>query len=190
MAITSQSTVQQKTVLASGEPQDALEAAVDANWEWVCSTLYRIVGSWDEAQDLALEVFCRLHRRPPRDWDKLGAWLHRVSTNLGLNALRARNRRYRYEEQAEQYRLEHASSLDPAAEAERQELCLQVRHVLAQMKPRAAQLLILRHSGLSYAEIAGAVRVAPGSVGTLLARAEKDFERRYRALEGHHETPW
>jgi hypothetical protein len=25
--------------------------------------------------------------------------------------------------------------------------------------------------------------VAPGSVGTMLARAEKEFERRYRALE-------
>jgi RNA polymerase sigma-70 factor (ECF subfamily) len=57
------------------------------------------------------------------------------------------------------------------------------------MKPRAAQLLILRHSGLSYADIAAALGVAPGSVGTLLARAEKEFERRYRAVEGSDETP-
>jgi RNA polymerase sigma-70 factor (ECF subfamily) len=161
----------------------------DAHWGWVCGTLYKIVGNWDQAQDLALEVFCRLHRRPPKDWTKLNAWLHRVATNAGLNALRARNRRRRYEEQAEQYRLEHASALDPAAEAERQESRRQVRQVLSQMKPRAAQMLILRHSGLAYAEIARAVRVAPGSVGTLLARAEKEFERRYRALEERHETP-
>jgi RNA polymerase sigma-70 factor (ECF subfamily) len=190
MAITSQSTAQQKPALASGEPQDALEAAFDAHWEWVCRTLYKLVGSWDEAQDLALEVFCRLHRQPPRDWEKLRAWLHRVATNVGLNALRARNRRRRYEEQAEQYRLEQTNPRDPVAETEQQESRLKVHHVLAQMKPRAAQMLILRHSGLSYREIARAVHVAPGSVGTLLARAEKDFERRYRALEGQYETPW
>lgn len=189
MTITSHSTVQQESAFTGDEPCDALEAAFDANWGWVCGTLYKIVGSWDEAQDLALEVFCRLYRAPPRDWDKLRAWLHRVATNIGLNALRARNRRRHYEERAEQYRLEHSNPLDPAAETERRESCRQVRQVLAQMRPRAAKLLILRHSGLSYAEIARAVRVAPSSVGTLLARAEKDFERRYCALEGRHETP-
>jgi RNA polymerase sigma-70 factor (ECF subfamily) len=190
MAITSQSTAQQKSALASGEPQDALEAAFDTHWDWVCGTLDKLVGNWDEAQDLALEVFCRLYRRPPKDRAKLRAWLHRVATNVGLNALRARNRRHRYEEQAEQYRLDHTDPIDPAAEAEREESRQKVRQVLVQMKPRAAQLLILRHSGLSYREIAGALRVAPGSVGTLLARAEREFERRYRALEGQHETPW
>jgi RNA polymerase sigma-70 factor (ECF subfamily) len=47
------------------------------------------------------------------------------------------------------------------------------------MKPRSAQLLILRHSGLSYAEIASAIEVSPNSVGTLLARAEREFEEQY-----------
>jgi RNA polymerase sigma-70 factor (ECF subfamily) len=56
------------------------------------------------------------------------------------------------------------------------------------MRPRAAQVLVLRHSGLSYAEIAAAMNVAVGSVGTLLARAEKAFERHYRALEETNET--
>ena len=58
----------------------------------------------------------------------------------------------------------------------------------AVLKPRAAQLLVLRHSGLSYAEIAQALNVARSSVGTLLARAEKEFERRYRALEADDGT--
>ena len=51
------------------------------------------------------------------------------------------------------------------------------------MNPRGAQLLVYRMMGLSYAQIAAAVNVAPGSVGTLLARAERVFEQRYRALE-------
>jgi RNA polymerase sigma-70 factor (ECF subfamily) len=47
---------------------------------------------------------------------------------------------------------------------------------LTQLKPRSAELLILRYSGLAYKEIAATLEIAPASVGTLLARAEKEFE--------------
>jgi DNA-directed RNA polymerase specialized sigma24 family protein len=43
---------------------------------------------------------------------------------------------------------------------------------------------------MSYAEIADALGVAPGSVGTMLARAEREFRRRYDEAEqdrGAHE---
>ena len=188
MTITTSKTARGKAALADRDTDGLLEVAFDAHWSWVCTVLYRLVGDWDEAEDLALEVFYRLHKRPPRDRDRLGGWLHRVATNVGLNALRARGRRRRYEGTAERMRWEHAVPRDPAAEVERRETQHQVRQVLAGMKPRAAQLLVLRHSGLSYGEIAEALNVAPGSVGTLLARAEKDFERRYRTLEKSHET--
>ncbi len=57
-----------------------------------------------------------------------------------------------------------------------------VREALARMKPAQAQLLILRHSGLSYQELAEALGVKASSIGTLLARAEAEFEKRYREL--------
>lgn len=167
---------------------DAFEAAFDAHWTWVCAVLYRLVGDWDEAEDLALGVFCRLNERPPKDLSTVKSWLYRVATNAGLNALRARKRRWRYEEAAGALKLQQAPSLDPAAEVERGEVQEQVRAALSQIRPRAAQILVLRHSGLSYAEIAAVVNVAPSSVGTLLSRAERAFERRYRALEEDHEA--
>jgi RNA polymerase sigma-70 factor (ECF subfamily) len=40
----------------------------------------------------------------------------------------------------------------------------------------------LRHSGLSYREVAGALNLAPASIGPLLVRAEREFEKRYRAV--------
>ena len=61
----------------------------------------------------------------------------------------------------------------------------QWRKVLADLwgnKVRSALMLLLRYSDFSYAEIAAAAQVAPGSVGALLARAEKEFEKRYRQL--------
>jgi RNA polymerase sigma-70 factor (ECF subfamily) len=160
-----------------------LEAAFEQHWDSVCRTAQRLVGDRDEAQDLALEAFWRLYAHPPKDLTRVGAWLHRVATNLGLNAIRARRRRHRYEEEAGALQLQRAATIHPADAVERHETQERVRKVLALMKPRKAELLILRHTGHSYAEIADLVGIAPGSVGTLLARAEKDFERRYRARE-------
>ena len=188
MAITSIDTAHSRSVVGDEEEDGILATAFETYWAKVCGTLYRLVGDWDEAEDLALEVFWRLHVRPPRERTKLSSWLYRVATNVGLNALRSRKRRRQYEEAAEAFKLQQAAPLDPESEVERREACRQVRHVLAQMRPRAARLLILRHSGLSYAEVAAVLGVAPGSVGTLLARAEKEFERRFSALEGSDET--
>jgi len=160
------------------------EAAFQEHWPRVYGVLFRLVGDAAEAEDLALEAFWRLYRRPPRDGDNLAGWLYRVASNLGLNAIRSRRRRARYEEQAGRLALEADNPADPAGEAERAEDRRQVRRVLARMKPRHAQLLVLRHSGLSYSELAEALGVAPGSVGTLLARAEKEFQRHFRQGEG------
>lgn len=184
MVITSNDTARRVSVLIDQESgqEDVFEAAFAENWDWVCGVLLHLVGDPDEAEDLALEVFYRLHERPPGDWQTLRSWLHRVATNVGLNALRARKRRKYYEETAGKIHLRQSTFLDPAAEVERREEQQLVREVLAHMKPRAAQLLILRHTGLSYAEIAAALNIAPGSVGTMLARAEKKFERLYRKL--------
>jgi RNA polymerase sigma-70 factor (ECF subfamily) len=164
----------------------AFEAIFHEHWTRVYAVLFRLVGDQAEAEDLALEVFWRLYRRPPahEHGNNLSGWLYRVATNLGNNALRAFKRRQRYEEEAGRRVLEAAAAPDPDIAAGRAEERQQVRRVLAQMKPRSAQLLILRHSGLSYAELAAALGVAPGSIGTMLARAEREFEAQYRVLEG------
>ena len=52
-----------------------------------------------------------------------------------------------------------------------------VRVVLSEIQPRSAQLLVLRYSGLTYAELADVFNVSKNSVGTLLARAEDEFEK-------------
>jgi RNA polymerase sigma-70 factor (ECF subfamily) len=166
------------TLQASREATD-FEALFQEHWNRVCGILFRLVGDWDEAQDLALDTYEQLYRRPPKDDMNLSGWLYRVATNRGLNALRARERRARYEQKAGRLTLEEDKPEDPANVLERKQEQAQVRITLGLMKPRSAQLLILRHSGLSYAEIASAIEVSPNSVGTLLARAEREFEEQY-----------
>lgn len=160
----------------------AFEALFQQHWERLCRVLYSIAGDWDEAEDLALETFVQLHRRPPADTERLGGWLYRVATNKALNTLRARKRRQRYEEHAGDLALESDASVDPETAVEQAQERQRVRVALGAIKPRAAQMLILRHSGMSYAEIAAALEISPASVGALLARAQAEFERAYQKV--------
>ncbi len=175
--------IEQAGVTDPSDGDDAFERAFLAHWPRLHSTLTRLVGDADEAEDLALETFWRLYKRPPRERTAgLGGWLHRVAMNLGFNALRARRRRQTYEQTGGVAWLEAGTTADPADTVETRARAARVRGVLADLPDRDAQILILRHSGFSYQEIATVLKVAPGSIGTLLARAEAAFETRW--MEG------
>ncbi|MGD9091533.1 MAG: sigma-70 family RNA polymerase sigma factor [Anaerolineales bacterium] len=157
------------------------EVLFQEHWQRVYGVVYRLVGDHAEAEDLTLETFWRLYDQQPTfgNEHQVNGWLYRVATNLGINALRARKRRRHYEEQAGSQILDEKRMVNPDAEFEGEEQRQRVQLALADMKPRSAKLLIMRHSGFSYAEIAATLGVAPGSVGTLLSRAEEEFEERY-----------
>ncbi|MCC7355196.1 MAG: sigma-70 family RNA polymerase sigma factor [Anaerolineae bacterium] len=148
----------------------------------VFALAYRLLGSAQEAEDVAQETFLRLYLRPlPRGREhNLLAWLLKVATNLGYNAARARRRRQVKEEMPA---TANTSEPDPADQAMQADRSGHVREVLAHLPERQVQILLLRHVGLSYEELATALGVAPGSVGTLLARAERAFQQRYSELE-------
>jgi RNA polymerase sigma-70 factor, ECF subfamily len=170
----------------------AFESAFLQHYGRVVAVLLRLVGDRAQAEELAGDVFWKAYRQPlpPGEAHNLGGWLYRVATRLGIDALRAGTRRRRYEQEAGAAGAETdepSSEADPLSDVLREEKRRRVREALARMKPAQAQLLILRQSGLSYQELARALGVKPGSVGTLLARAEGEFERRYRELHGAEE---
>ncbi len=99
--------------------------------------LFRLVGDAAEAEDLALEVFWRFYRRNSGDARNLLDWLYRVATNLGYNALRARERRQKHELAAGKGALEDAKAFEPEQESERSANRAAVHRVLTRMKPRA-----------------------------------------------------
>ncbi len=156
------------------------EALFFEHYSKIYSVLFRLTGDHDQADDLAAETFWRLWERPPAQAENIAGWLYRVATRLGYNLLRANQRRRQYEEMAGAEALDAHPAADPARETEQRQERGLVRNVLSRLSRREAQVLVLRHSGLSYKEIADAVQVAPASVGTLLARAEERFEKLYR----------
>lgn len=177
-----------KTDVVETSSTDSISSAFEAlfleHWTHVYRLLCRLVGDSAEAEDLALETFVRLHQRYPlrENESNPGGWLHRVATNLGLQSIRSWKRRERYELTAGKYALEETQEASPAEILAQKEERHLVRLALARMNERQSQLLILRHSGLSYKEIAEALELAPASIGPLLVRAEREFEKQYRAL--------
>lgn len=161
----------------------AFESLFRQHYARIYRVLYRLVG--DEADDLAQEVFLQLYRRPPAAAETdLGAWLHRVAVNLGYNALRASQRRRGY--RAILARLPGGDwqpvEAGPEEWTEAQEEQQRVRVALGRLSQREAAVLVLRYDDMSYREIALVLGVAPGSVGTLLARAERAFSKVYARL--------
>lgn len=160
------------------------EALFLEHWTTVYRILRRLVGDPAEAEDLALEAFLRLYRHNQKqpEVQNTGGWLYQVATRLGLNSIRDWKRREQYETTAGRYALEEPDELSPAELLAREEERRQVRVALSRMNERQSQLLILRYSGFSYKEIASALDLAPASIGPLLVRAEREFEKQYRIL--------
>ncbi len=167
--------------LVTSTDEESFEAVFTHYYPLVYQLAYRCTGQRDEADDIAQEVFLRFYRTPPQATceGERRAWLCRVATNLGLNALRTQQRRISHEEKVRQPTSEDAEQLDPEQQVIAHEQAAFIRSVLAELPERQQTYILLRSIGLSYAEIAQATGVAPASVGSLLARAEREFRRRY-----------
>lgn len=139
------------------------------DYSFVVGVAARVLGSVDHAEDVAQEVFLSFNRSAVPGAEAR-AWLSVAAAHTALNEIRSRKRRGAREENAAGV---SAPSADDAADAvvsldER----ARVRAALRRLPRVQAVALVLRHSGLSYAEVAAALDLSPGSVGTTLRRAE------------------
>jgi RNA polymerase sigma-70 factor (ECF subfamily) len=146
----------------------------------------RVLRSDAEAEEICAEAFLKLYRMGPGGVaeDRAGAWLYRVATRSAIDRLR-RHKRRGFEEPLDAGRADIAVDLqsDPLFRLVREEQIGEVRLALARLKAEKAQVLLLRHSGLSYQEIAAAMRIKLASVGTMLARAEAEFSKLYQRMQ-------
>ena len=162
-----------------------LERAFRAQYPRLINLLTRITGDRAPAEELASEAFCKLAARPAlfRPNNNLEGWLYRTAMNLGFDWLKMRSRRRKNEHAAaienSGSAVQHAGPLDGLLRDEERR---RVRTVLAGLKPVSARILLLRHAGFSYRELAAMLKINPASVGQFLARAIAEFRARYRAL--------
>ncbi|MDP9792763.1 RNA polymerase sigma-70 factor (ECF subfamily) [Catenuloplanes nepalensis] len=133
----------------------------------VVAVAARVLGGRDEAEDVAQEVFLSFGRSAVPAGEAIG-WLCVAAAHTALNHLRSGRRRVAREadEAAPDPVPDVADAVVTREERRR------VREALGRLPRKAAVALVLRHSGLSYAEVAAALDLSPGSVGTTVRRAE------------------
>jgi RNA polymerase sigma factor (sigma-70 family) len=157
----------------SGLPE-TFERLFLAEYARVVRIANRVLADGDEAEEVAQEVFLDFHRSHPADAEYAAPWLHRAAWHRALNMLRGNRRRLSREAAVAVPEVDFG--LDPAglhqASAQRE----RVREAMRRLPRKSAAVLALRYSGLSYAEVAGAMGVSVGQVGTLLRRAELRFK--------------
>ena len=133
----------------------------------------RVVGDTQAAQDVAQEVFLAAYRRFPGDYEHAAGWVRVAAVHTALNVLRGDRRRDRRE-------LEVRALPDPPSVEDtvlQREASAELRRYLRRLPRRSAAVLVLRHGGLSYVEIADALGVKASHVGTLLRRAESALRK-------------
>lgn len=133
-----------------------------------------VVGDPQRAQDVAQEVFLAAYRRFPGDYEQAAGWVRVAAVHTALNQLRGERRRDKRELEARSTVRSLPSAEDAAVEREER---AQLRGVLRRLPRRSAAVLVMRHGGMSYVEIAEALGVKVGQVGTLLRRAESALRK-------------
>jgi len=150
--------------------EEAFEALFTGEYARVAGIANRVLADPHEAEDVAQEVFISFHRLHSASAQYAPAWLYRAAAHTALNRLRGRRRREKRE--LAQAPEEGTRAVDPQRMLEDNEDRRLVREALARLAPKPAAVLVLRASGLSYAEVAQALGVGTGQIGTLLRRAE------------------
>jgi len=152
-----------------------LEAVFRSQYARIARIIARVVRDPACAEELAVEVFLKLSRNPRAQSENAEAWLYRVAVRTGLDELRRRARRTRYEHLVSFVRGTPTPEEVHATNQEHEK----VRRVLCLISPRQAELLLLRSQGLTYDEVASALKRNPASIGTLLSRAQDAFRKEY-----------
>lgn len=159
------------------------DTTFDQHYPELVRYCHRLTADRDVAEDMAQESLVRLFDHgvdgPPSG---IRAWLFKTATHLVRDRYRVDTNRQRLLEANPVGPTERDS---PERALERSEARERARAALDTLSARDREILLMRYSGFSYKEIADAIEVAPTSVGTLLARAERRFEE---ALQGAGEA--
>lgn len=158
----------------SGDTQ-AFRELVEQHQGQVRATVQSMLGPVPEADDVAQEVFIRLHQSLGRfrGEAELGTYLSRIAINLSLNALKQRKRKGRWltfsRREGPEYEVE-----DRSAAPGRHELQDALQRSLQQLEPAFRAVVTLRLvEGYSVEETAELLGIPQGTVASRLARAQQ-----------------
>ncbi len=162
----------------------AFDLILKNNYKRTFGFVARMLSDETAAEDLTQEVFIKLYKMAssyqPRS--KLSTLLFRMARNAALNELRQRKVHVSMDQDNEgeenlfKKQMEDASATHPGQQLEQEELAQQVRlAVEALPQNQRAAVILRRYEGMSYEEIARAMKATPKAVKSLLNRAKENL---------------
>jgi len=150
----------------------------DRHYHRLFRYLDRLSGDPDLAADVAQDAFVRLYKRGALP-DTPGGWLVSVAMNLFRNVKSTQRRRLRLLTPTRSEGVLGDGAPPPNEAVEASETQRRVRRTIDRLPERERRMLLMRAEGFSYHEIAKTLGIAEASIGTLLARAKREFRQRY-----------
>jgi RNA polymerase sigma-70 factor (ECF subfamily) len=146
--------------------------------------LTRRLGDRDWAEEVAQEVFVRALRQSVLTNER--AWLFTVANNLVRDAARKDARRRRRLAVLREQTRDDVAEPEPTTLERAQEAAF-ARKAVETLAERDRTALLMREEGLDYNEIAQALGLSIGSIGTTLSRARRRLVDHYEALQRERE---
>jgi RNA polymerase sigma-70 factor, ECF subfamily len=169
--------------IQAGDHQ-AFESLVRRYQHQVANLIYARIGSRDDAEDIAQEVFIRVYRSLPKfKFDaSFFSWLYRITMNLCIDEIRRRKIRnmlsldFLTEDVLEKNRKskEHALPTDSILTEEKHRV---IQSALKRLKPEHREILLLReYEDLGYNEIADVLGIRLEAVKSRIFRARVELK--------------
>ncbi len=187
---------------AKAQDETAFDQIVELYSDRLYNYIVRMVGNPYDAEDLLQEVFLRAYQGLP-SFDgraRLSTWLFQIATNLCIDFYRKRARRVQTvpyhpepsdtdETEPEEWEFEDTMTPNPLSALLDKELQQVVERALNALSPKLKTVLLLYDvEGLSYEEIAQALRIPMGTVKSRLHLARAEIQKRVSAyLRGEAE---
>jgi len=158
------------------------------------AVMHHLIGSADEAEDLAQEVFLRVYRTRKKYTPKakFSTWLFTIANNLALNALRDRQRRPVLPLEIRESgplvgRPGDAASAardePPTHKLQQEELAGVIRRALDDLNERQRVAIVLnKFEDMNYSDIADVMGLTTKAVKSLLSRARAKLRE---SLQGY-----
>ncbi|HEX2255029.1 MAG TPA: RNA polymerase sigma factor [Thermoanaerobaculia bacterium] len=164
-----------------------LEALFREHHERVFRAAYRVTGNASDAEDVLQTVFMRLLRREDElDLSASAAsYLHRAAVNAALDLLRRRRRRGDVDLEGVESTLEDRQEAGPERHRHGRELAADLRHALARIAPRHAEIFSLRYlEGHGNKEIAAMLGSTQTTIAVTLHRVRARLQKDLAAHRG------
>jgi RNA polymerase sigma-70 factor (ECF subfamily) len=168
--------------------RDAFKSLVERHERKAYAVALGMVKNPDDARDIVQEAFLKV-------WKSLGAfegqsafytWLYRIVANLCIDHLRKGKSQVEYDDQrvheedqvaGDEHILPQTAGLHPGRALESKELGEALERALEELSPNHRAVLLMREvEGLSYREMADAMKVSEGTIMSRLFHARKKMQ--------------